>query len=97
MAKLIINEPGKQKKYIKRFNRVLQTLEFTTDPEQALESDEGQVLDEWECDNIKFLFLEQYPELEYLEPDFDEYEEELQGDPVNLDEDDDLEEYDPWS
>jgi hypothetical protein len=64
MAKFMIAKPDGSVKYVKKIDKTNQTIEFTTDEDEAYVR-EGWFYPEAELKFIKHYFMEEYPELEY--------------------------------
>lgn len=68
MSKFKIEEPNKPTKWVKSVDNQNGTLEFSTSKSNCYERSSGIIANS-EAQRIKFLFKEQYPELEYLTVD----------------------------
>lgn len=65
MGKFVIREPNKSPKWIKKIDKVNETLEFTNNEDEAYYRD-GDFYTRAELDFIKFHFKRKYPEIEYI-------------------------------
>lgn len=70
MSKFRIDEPNKPTKWVKSVDNQNGTLEFSTTRSGCYERSGGIIADS-EGQRLKFLFKEQYPEMEYLKVDND--------------------------
>lgn len=71
MAKFVIEEPGKPLKWVKTFDKVNQTISFTTDPDEPVYEREGGWFAEAEASYMKFHLKDKHPEIMYVKPDRD--------------------------
>lgn len=65
MGKFKIDEPGKHTKWVKRIDKVNETLEFTENESEAYYRD-GGFYTKSELDFIKFHFKKKYPEVAFM-------------------------------
>jgi hypothetical protein len=70
MAKFVIEEPGKPKKWIKNIDKGNQKLEFTDTESEAYVRD-GGFYPKAELEFVKHYFMEEYPELAHCNLDSD--------------------------
>jgi hypothetical protein len=68
MSKFRIDEPNKPTKWVKSVDNQNGILEFSTEKYGCYERSSGIIANS-EGQRLKFLFKEQYPELEYLKVD----------------------------
>lgn len=68
MAFFKINEPNKRVKWIKSIDRANGKLEFSQNREECFQQDGGFFANS-EAAYLKFHFMEEYPELKYMEID----------------------------
>lgn len=72
MGKIVIKEPSKKPKYIKKYDKVNQCIEFTTDVDEAYDRTDGGWYTRAEIKSLQFYFMAEYPELQYAE-EYDYY------------------------
>ena len=68
MAYFKIDEPNKPRKWVKSVDNANGILEFSTERSGSYSRSSGIIANS-EAQRLKFLFKEQYPELEYLRVD----------------------------
>jgi len=68
MSYFRIDEPNKPTKWVKSVDNQNGTLEFATSKSGCYERSSGIIANS-EAQRLKFLFKEEYPELEYLKVD----------------------------
>ena len=82
MSKFVIDREGYRKRYIKSLDRTVQLLTLTEDPADAMDSNEGVFLDRIQCENIRHIFRDKIPDIEFLTVEYDDHEKETLGEAI---------------